>query len=704
MSPEQATGDRDVDARADIYSLAAVTYEMLVGEPPHVGNSVQAIIAKILSERPAPVRQTRDLVPPNVDAAVMKALAKSPADRFRSAAEFSAALANASFALPTSGSPVATRGAVRWKERAAIPLAVGAVLLLIAALSGWLRPRTKVAEQVTRVPILLPDSAQLQNQFGILFALSDDGSKIVYVGPGETDISLWTRPLNALTATPVPGTNGADSPFLSPDGEVVAFYRGAPNALFTVTLRGGPRQQVAADSMIFRGGDWGPDGSIYFTRRDGLRRMRAGGVEEVTRRDTVTGEVSHGWVDVLPNGRGALFTIERVREEQHDIAVVDLESRRVTILFRGVYARYAPTGHIVYSTVDGGLFAIPFDDESLTTEGSAIPIVSGVVRADGGVAHFAIAANGTLLYGAGAGGRTEQVEWVDRSGRSQVVDTTLVGPFSDLALSPDGRRLAIAQRDGGAWNIWTKELDDGPMGKLTLEGSQNYAPAWMPGGEAVLFVSTRGPSQQDLYLRRADGSSAATLLLDANLPIAYGFVSPDRQWIVYMTSKSSNRDLFARRVTGDTATITLAAAANVDERGPQLSPDGKWLAYSSTESRQAEVYVSPFPNTSASRTQVSLNGGNEPLWAPNGKELFYLSGTELVAARIEAAPPAIRVVSRTRLFSRASYNRNATVGRMYDVSPDGQRFIMTRKRGASGEQLVLVLNWFAELTSSGGSR
>ena len=245
MSPEQATGDQGLDARSDLYSLGCMTYEMLVGEPPHVGHSVQAIIAKILSERPAPVSQTRDLVPPNVDAAVMKALAKSPADRFRSAAEFSAALANTAFTLPTStGRPVATRASARWKERAAVPLVVGASMLLVAALWGWLRPHPRLASQVARFQIALPDNAPLLNQFGIIFALTDDGSKIVYAGPGENDIDLWVRPLDALIATPVPGTNGGDSPFLSPDGEVVAFYRNSPNALFTVTLRGGPRQNA----------------------------------------------------------------------------------------------------------------------------------------------------------------------------------------------------------------------------------------------------------------------------------------------------------------------------------------------------------------------------------------------------------------------------------------------------------------------------
>jgi len=706
MSPEQATGDQGLDARSDIYSLGCMTYEMLVGEPPHVGNSVQAIIAKILSERPAPVSQTRDLVPPNVDAAVMKALAKSPADRFRSAAEFSAALANTAFTLPMSSGPVATRPAARWKERAAVPLVAGAVLLLVAALWGWLRPQPRATSQVGRFQIALPERAPLQNQFGIIFALTDDGSKIVYTGPGENDIDLWVRPLDALTATPVPGTNGGDSPFLSPDGEVVAFYRNSPNALFTVTLRGGPRQTLVTDSMVALGGDWGPDGSIYFTRTGGIRQLRSGGgVEEVTHLDRSAGEVAHAWVDVLPNGKGALFTIERARDDQYDIAVVDFKSHAVRVLVRGVYARYAPSGHIVYATSDGGLFAIPFDDDVLETRGSAIPIVADVVRGDRGVAHFAISANGTLLYGAGRAAGDFSVEWVDRAGRAQVIDTTLKGPFYDLALSKDGRRLAITQLDGGNPNIWTKELDHGPMGKLTLEGRANFGPAWTFDGDAVTFASERDSGEAALFVRRADGSAASQSLLRTDRAIGYGFLTRDKQWIIYQTEPApGSRDIFARRVSGDTATIPLAASAAA-ELSPRLSPDGRWLAYVSSESGQREVYVSPFPNTSASRTQVSLNGGEEPLWAPDGRELFYQTlNSELTTARIEAAPPAIRVVSRTPLFSRAPYNRDFAAGTMYDVSADGRRFIMTRMRGEAAERLVLVLNWFAELTSTRESR
>jgi serine/threonine-protein kinase len=454
--------------------------------------------------------------------------------------------------------------------------------------------------------------------------------------------------------------------------------------------------------MVSLGGDWGPDGSIYFTRAGGIRRLPNGGgtVEEVTRVDRAKGEVAHGWVDVLPNGKAALFSIERTRDDQYDIAVVDLRSRDVRVLVRGVYARFAPSGHIVYATADGGLFAIPFDDDALETRGTAIPIVAGVVRGERGIAHFAVSSNGTLLYGAGSAAGAYSVEWVDRSGRAQVVDTTMKGPFLDLALSRDGRRLAITQLDGGTYNIWTKELDDGPMGKLTLDGRQNYSPAWAPEGDAVTYASDRD-SGQALFTRRADGSSASQLLLRIDRAIDYGFLSRDRQWIIYQTEPApTSRDIFARRVSGDTATISVAASPAA-EMAPRLSPDGKWLAYVSSESGQREVYVSPFPNTSASRTQVSLNGGDEPLWSRDGRELFYQTlTTELTAARIEAAPPAIRVVSRTPLFSRASYNRDFGIGTMYDVSPDGRRFIMTRQRGEASERLVLVLNWFTELQAS----
>jgi tRNA A-37 threonylcarbamoyl transferase component Bud32 len=699
MSPEQATGDRVLDARSDIYSLGCMTYEMLVGEPPHVGNSVQAIIAKILSERPAPVSQTRDLVAPNVDAAVQKALAKSPADRFRSAAEYAAALTNVTFTLPATVKATGAGRRSQWKQVAAVPLAVFGVVMMLLAIWGSTRPRPSVS--VARLLFLLPDSAALQQQFGTLFALSDDGSRLVYVGPGENDIGLWQRPLNSLTASRILGTEGADSPFLTRDGQTVAFYRNGPNAVFTVSLLGGPRRTVVTDSMVPLGGDFGPDGSMYFTRTGGIRRLAPSGViEEVTRVDTARGEIAHGWPDVLPSGNVALFTVRRLQEEQYDVAAVDLRSKKVEVITRGTFARYAPSGHIVYTATDGGLFAVAFDEKALATRGSPQPVVAGVVFSEGGVSHYAIARSGALLYSTGGDGGAQQLEWLDRQGRTVRTDTTLRGALDNLALSPDGNTIAITLRDGSGLHIWTKDVN-GPVGKLTQQGQANHSPSWLPDGKEIAYTASIG-GKQHLRKRRADGSAAAESLFAGADPIQYGFVTRDGEWIFYETASTgpSLRDIFARRTRGDTTTHRVAATS-ASETSPALSPDGRWLAFTSAESNRREVFVIPFPGVNASRVQVSLNGGAEPVWSPNGQELFYTSANaELVAARV-ANQPALKVLDRTTLFSRAPFQRTLVGQPMYAVTSDGQQFVMTRARGRSSEQLVLVLNWTAELKATG---
>jgi Tol biopolymer transport system component/tRNA A-37 threonylcarbamoyl transferase component Bud32 len=679
MSPEQATAEKEITARSDVYSLASVLYEMLAGQPPHLGGSAQQIIMKIVTDQARPVTELRKAVPPNVAAALMKALEKLPADRFDSAKAFGDALGNPGFAVGTMGSPAARAPSAHWKDRVALPLMVVAVVSLGAALWGWMRPAP--AAPLMRFPISLPDSAQLQQQAGILFALSDDGSTILYTGPGDSDIDLWVRPLDALSATRVPGTHGADSPFLSPDGTAVMFYRNSPPALYRVSLQGGPRQTLAEDSTVALGGSVGPDGSIYFVRQGGLRRLPAGGgpVEEVTRVDTAASERAHGWVDVLPNGKGVLFTILRDSEDQFDIAVLDLKTGRTAILLRAIYARYASTGHIVYANAEGGLFAVPFDEDRLITTGTAIPIVAGVTHGAGGVSHFALSRSGTLLYGTGSRNGEQLLMWVDREGRAQVVDSMLRGPFGDLALSPDGRRVAITQwESSNKGNVWTKGLDHGPVGKLTLQGD-NWGPGWTPDGRDVTFVSDSG-GRRNLLARRADGSANPSLLLHGSPTTSYGFLSHDGQWLIYEAGKPgapTRRGLFARRTNGDTTTLTLAAS-QADEFAPRLSPDGRWLAYASSESGTFEVYVSPFPNSSTSRTLVSLNGGYEPLWARNGRELFYTSGADsLITAKVELSP-TFRVIDRTTLFARSAYNRDYGMGLMYDVAPDGRRFIMTR--------------------------
>jgi serine/threonine-protein kinase len=704
MSPEQATGEKGITNRSDIYSLGSVLYEMLTGNPPHTGASAQQIIMKIVTEDAAPVTRVRKSIPSNVAAAIATAVEKLPADRFESAKAFADALKNPAYRREgVEAGAIDGHGSARWMAGLTIPLGIGLVLALVGAGWGWTR-RPTGSTPLTRLPISLPQDAPLVQQPGILYALSQDGSELVYTGPGEGDVDLFVRPLDALSATRVPGTNGADSPFLSPDGQTVAFYRSNPRSLFTVSLKGGPRQILASDSTFAFGGDFSADGWVYFVRTGGIRRVRVAGgaIEKVTRVDSAAGEQFHGWIDVLPNGKGAVFTILRTAgEEQYDIASLDLRSGKTQVLFRGVYARYAD-GYLIYADADGGLFALAFDQDALKTSGSPIPIVAGITHGEYGVAHFAVSATGTLLYGTGAGGRrNEEMVWVDRQGKTQPIDSTIGGPFEDLALSPDGRRIAFTQRSGIHPGVWIKELDHGPVGKLTIE-AENNAPFWTAGGRDVGFVRTQG-NTQDLYAGRADGSVSPTLLLHANRQIDYGFVSPDGQWFIYQTDPSgasTNRDIFARRTSGDTVTIPVAAS-RLPELQPRLSPDGRWLAYVSVESNVPEVYVSPFPNTQTARTQVSVSGGGSPLWSRNGHELFYLDASRmLVAAKVETAS-TFQVLERTPLFNATDFFIFAAgIGPTFDVSPDGQRFIMTRGRQKSSEQLVLVQNWTAGLEPS----
>ncbi len=695
MSPEQATAEKEITGRADIYSLASVLYEMLTGEPPHMGNSAQQIIMKIITEPAAAVTKYRKSVPANVASAVAKALEKLPADRFASAKGFADALANTTFTTVQSSLAGQGGGGARWTERVAMPLAAALVLALVGAVWGWSRPSGASDTAGTmRMPITLPDSAPLRRQGGILLALSEDGTRLIYVGAGEGDVDLFERPLNSLSATRIPDTNGADSPFLSPDGNTVGFYRANPARLFTVSLRGGPRLTWAEDSTISWGGDFGPDGAVYFTRLRGIRRVReaGGAVEQVTSVDSTRGERGHAWVDVLPNGKGAIFTVLRADEEQHDIAAVDFESGEVRTLVRGVYARFVAPGRLLYVDARGGLFAMGFDEGKLATTGPAIPVIGGIGLGENGVAHVTFSASGAMLYAVGSGSRvSERLSWLSREGSATPVDTSLVGRFDEVALSPDGRRVAVGVNEGILANIWIKDLPTGPVQKLTLEGD-NYGQSWSADGRTIFFISVRPGIPGAVYSRPTDGSANARLVFAHSRNVAEAKLSRDGEWMVF----GSGADLFARRMRGDTTVIQLTSSATA-EITPRLSPDGRWLAYLSTESGTPEIYVSPFPDFAASRVIVSQGGGTEPVWSADGRELFYATatGTRIVAAKVETSP-TFRVLERRVLFVRQGLN-SVLAGGSYDVTPDGKRFLMYGGAERAEERFVLVLNWAADL-------
>jgi serine/threonine-protein kinase len=703
MSPEQAMGDRELDARSDLYSLGCMVFEMLVGEPPYTGPTAQAIVAKVITEEPRRMTLHRRTVPPHVEAAVHKSLQKFPADRFQTAAKFVEAMTNPAFATTAQGAPAAvgrTRGVPTW-----VTATLGAMLVVFGTLAlwGWLRP---IAKPVTRVSVALPEEESLQSAPTIRLAISPDGSRLVYTGPSDGGShQLWVRELDALQARPLPGTEEAQAPSISPDGRFVAFASPGAN-LTVVPIDGGPPRTVVSQGVSPWGTAWGPDGMLYFAGgTGGLHRVPVGGgsVEQLSEPDSSQGIMEHDWPDVLPDGRAALVAAWKGSVQDVMVSVVIFETGEVRPLVTGVYARYLPPGYLVFMTRDGTLSVAPFDTDRLELAGPATAIVEGVrIESNSGTGQFAIAEVGTLIYQGGDGQR-EQPVWITRDGAATPIDTTWWADFNSLALSPDGSRLAVSIVDETGEHVWVKQLDSGPLTRLTFEGSTNYRPAWTPDGRFVLFVSSRTQGRREVWRKRADGSAQAELVIQNVGVVDEVLAAEDGESFVYRIGSggTATRDLVLIRPGTDTAPQPLVES-RFDEFAPALSPNGRWLAYVSNESGNQEVYVRPFPETTAARWLVSVDGGSEPLWGPRGADLFYrtVRGDAMV---VEVTSGPTFAYGTPRLLFRGPEYGTDLYHSMWDVAPGGERFVMIRGEGAEDTELVLVLNWLEELKDRLGS-
>ncbi|HEX9632228.1 MAG TPA: protein kinase [Gemmatimonadales bacterium] len=696
MSPEQATAEKEISARSDVYSLASVLYEMLAGQPPHLGGSAQQIIMKIIAEDARPVTELRKAVAPNVAAAVAKALEKLPADRFASAAEFAAALENPAFTTGTTG-PTAWPGGPPARRPAIITLAAVAVLASLLAAWGWLRPTPR--PPLGRFNIALAETQAMQPGRGPRVAVSPDGLRFVYVGPGDGGAQLWVRDRDQLVARPLAGTNGAISPFFSPDGRRVGYFTIAPMRLKTVSLGGEPPVTVADSGIDWDGGTWGRDGYIYADSPDGLVRVAQGSgrVERVTRLDTARAEAAHNYPDMLPNLRGLLFTILRGGPGEYEIAAVDLATGAHHVLTAGVYARYAEPGYLVYVTAGGTLMAVPFDQARLQLRGEPTALAEGIGMRGQGYVDLDLSRTGTLLYSAGgASAALTDLVWVSRDGEAELIDSNA---YDSPVIAPDGRRIAVAVTTQGDQQIWIRQLPDGPSSKLTFDGNDSGRPFFAPDGRSVAYYTTQ-TSVRSLFVTRTDGSAPPEVLLTRPRELWEGTWSRDGRWLVYREGSAPSADLMAVRTDGDSTPVTLVATV-FNERSPTLSPDGEWLAYTSDESGINEIYVRPFPETGRAKRQVSLDGGSEPLWAHSGRELFYRNPAgDMVAVEI-TTQPTFAAGRQTVLFAGAAYAQDDT-HRQYDVSQDDRRFLMIRERGGERGSLVLVDNWFQELVAKVG--
>ena len=705
MSPEQAMGEKHIDARADVYALGAMTYEMLTGDAPFTGTTVQAIVAKVLSaepERPSLVRKT---IPPHVEAAVLTALAKLPADRFATAAEFGAALANTGYDATTSGAQRAAP-ASRMGRRVVPIMSVVTLVATGVGAWGWLRPPPSAA--VLRYPMPLPAVLTGVVAEDPVPLPSADGSLIVFTGPRVGRVAgsqLWLKRRENRSATPITGTVDAQSFTLSPDGAWIAYV--LDTKVVKIPVGGGaPVTLVPAEATGAFGLAWLDDGTIAYTStRRGLSIAKvsaSGGASTAmwgsdSGRAAVLAPIAGTHAVLFYRCASALFAC--------DVWAGDLESGKHTVVLPGVtWARYSASGHLVYAQ-DGRLMAVGFDIGSFKVRGQPVALADSIAR---GNLPFELSRSGTLVTReqGGAGADAFEMVWVDRAGRATPVDTTWKFDVTRYAadhgwaLSPDGSRLAIGLSTDAGDDIWVKQLPHGPLSRISFDAAPDMRPHWTRDGRFVSFLS--GRVGQGMFLHRADGLGKDSLLRGGL--IDEGVVSPDGEWLVMRSgsngSVAGGRDIYTVRIGADTARMPLIVTP-FDEEAIALSPDGRWIAYQSDETGRTEVFVRSFPNATTFKHQVSNGGGAAPLWSRDGRELFFVSAAaDMMTARVTVGSPTA-IAPPVPLFHIANDLLRVEYAfyTPWDVAADG-RFIMARaRRGDAGSATTVVVaeNWLTEL-------
>jgi serine/threonine-protein kinase len=535
-----------------------------------------------------------------------------------------------------------------------------------------------------------PPSQSFENSAGIDLAISPDGKRIVYVAAsGDGVRHLFVQPIDGPEATPISEVEGMlYTPFFSPDGESVAFFDGS--SLKTVPLSGGPPTTLW-EFTSQHGGSWGPDGTIVFAgtteRGQGLYRLSAAGgkPEILVVPDREKGELQYRQPEVLPGGKAVLFTMQHA-DGSFPIAVWSSETGETTVLFRGGReVRYASTGHLVYEAArTGNLMAVPFDLEGLKITGDPVSVLEGVRQSPDSRVDYSLSLDGTLAYVPTGGRAKVNLIWVDREGNEQQL-TKESRTSAHFRLSPDGRRVVLGMYSQGSRDIWIYDVERGTYAQITA-GGENMHPIWTPDGARVTF----NDELRNLFWKSADGTGETKEILvsenekqptswspDGRI-LAFEERDPDTGWnIAYVT------------LEGD-RTPTYLVSTPFNEQSPMISPDGRWLAYISEESGQDEVYVQPFPG-GGERRQISTRGGMEPIWSQDGRELFYRNGDRMMAVAVETEPGFSAGVPRLLFEGRYILDSHPR----YGVSPDGQRFLLSRLEGET--QIKVVPNWFEEL-------
>ncbi len=734
MSPEQVRG-QEVDTRSDIFSFGVVLYEMLTGVNPFKGDTSVDTSHAIVGETPPPLTRYTEDIPALLQHTVKKMLAKEPDRRYQlihdvriDLSEVIDDIVASSTARPETDSVARTaremttaEGQRSWRRMAPWLVVCSVLSAVVASFLVWnVKPPAQPAQgSLARFKMELPPTQRLTQLGNHVVAFSPDGKHLVYAANDQ----LYLRAMDQLEAKLIPGTDDgqARSPFFSPDGQWVGF--GAGGQLKKVLISGGTPVTLCETRRLW-GASWGADEWIVFGNRSGIFRVSAaGGARELLIGvDRDKGEEAYG-PQILPGGDAILFTLRTGRDwDDAQIVVQSLETGERKILINGGRdARYVRTGHLVYARGES-LFAVPFDPGQLEVTGGQVPIVEGVKAVvntvTGGTAppaHFSFSDLGSLvyvpdtvrgtyqanlldrLYGS-TGSRT--LVWVDREGREEFLAAE-PGVYFDPRISPDGSRVALTVVDADNWDVWIYDLERQMANRLTFDPAVEQRPAWTPDSRRVVFGSDRGGEASNLFWKAADGTGEAERLTTSPYDQRPHFWLDDKRLLFEEPGRETRQDLHLLLMGDETTSRPLLNTQFTEDR-PAISSDGRWIAYRSDESGQSEIYVRPFPNVEEGKWLISRDGGISPVWGPNGRELFYRSLKEevMMIVRIETEP--VFTYSTPEVLFKGSYFRSRN--RNYDISPDGQRFLMLKEVGQTEEgsaptqdALVVVENWFEEL-------
>ena len=695
MSPEQVRG-KPIDRRTDIWSFGCVLYETLTRRQAFAGETVSDTIAKVL-EHPPNWKALPETTPANMRVLLRRCLEKDPHRRLHDIADARIEIGDA-FTPPTDGVQAGSERStvIPWSL---VCLVLGATLLVLG-IALWRPSRApETAARLLRSTIPLPPAQQLSTRSQPDLAISPDGSRLVYAAvEGETS-RLYLRAIDEFQATPLAGTEDAYMPFLSADGLWVGFFAGGK--LKKVPLSGGLPTAVCEVPDVALGASWGPDDTIIFAprRATGLLRVPASGgtPQALTTLEAKKGEASHRWPEVLPGGKAVIFTLgtDLGNFDDAQIAVQSLETGERRILVEGgMFARYAAsgpsttTGHLIYARA-GGLLAVPFDLARLQVTGTPVPVLEGVATASYmGSAQFGLSHTGLLVYApGGALHEKNSLVWVDRQGKAQPLPAP-PHPYAFPRLFPDARRIVVELREA-FHNIWIYDLGRGTLSRLTFEGG-GHAPHLTPDGRRVIFGSDRA-GQFGLFWKPADASGPEERLTTSSQIQYCPSLTPDGKLLVF----DDGEDIWMLRMEGDRKPQPFLQTRS-QEGWARLSPDGRWLVYRSNETGQYEVYVQPFPGP-GEKSQISTEGGHEPIWARSGREIFYRHGDRMMAVEISTQPRF--TAGKPHVLFEGAYAYGVSLVANYDVTSDGQRFIMVKssEKLAPVTQINLVLNWFEEL-------